>query len=92
MTTVTIESDSQLCVNAIKGNNINLLEFGNLVQQCKFMIHSRGGVLVDFVRKQANRVAHKIGKIPCQLNCFLDFMSLPAFLLETIMSDSLMNE
>lgn len=48
-------------------------------------------MLVDFVRKQANRVAHKIAKIPCALNCFLDFMSPPAFLLETIMSDCLMN-
>ena len=84
---VTIESDSQLCVNTIKGSNSNLLEFGNLVHQCKHMISSRGGVLVDFVRKQANRVAHKIAKIPCELNCFLDFMSPPSFLLETIMSD-----
>ena len=51
VTAVTIESDSELCVNAMKGNNTNLLEFGNQVHQFKLMIRSRGGVLVDFVRK-----------------------------------------
>lgn len=84
---VVIESDSELCVNAINGDNTNLLELGNLVQQCKSEVCSRGGVLVDFIRKQANRVAHMIAKIPCALNCFLDFMSPPSFLLETLLSD-----
>lgn len=84
VTDVTIESDSQLCVNAINRDNINLIEFGNLMQQCKSVVSSIGGVLIDFVKKQANNVAHKIAKIFCALNCFLDFTSSPSFLLETI--------
>ena len=86
-----IESDSQLCVNALSSDNINLLELGNLVYQCKSMISNRGGVLVKFVRKQANRVAHMLAKIPCTLNSFLDFTSPPSSLLETLLSDLLMN-
>ncbi|XP_017224846.1 uncharacterized protein LOC108201070 [Daucus carota subsp. sativus] len=91
---VIVETDSQLCANAIKGENSNnnLLEIGNLIQQCKALIRSSSRVLVDFVRKQANRVAHQIAKIPCMLNGFSDFTSPPSCLLETIMSDfSLIN-
>ena len=84
---VIIESDSQLCVNAIYRDNSNLLEIGNLIQQCRSVISSRGGVLVEFVRKQANKVAHELAKIPCALNCFLNFTSPPSFVLETLLSD-----
>lgn len=82
---VVIEIDCELCVNAINGDNTNLLELGNLVQQCKSVVCSRGGVLVDFIRKQVNRVTRMIARIPC----FLDFMSPPSFLLETLLSDFL---
>lgn len=90
---VIVETDSQLCV-AIKGENSssNLLELGNLVQQCKDLISSSNKVLVEFVKKQANKVAHKIVKILCMLNGFSDFTSPPSCLLKTILSDySLIN-
>ena len=86
---VELESDSMLSVKAITGEQINLLELGALVQQCKDMIRSRGGVSVNFVRKRANKVAHKLAKFPCELNSFIIFQSPPQFVLGTLLSDAL---
>lgn len=86
---VIIESDSLMAVNAINKDHTNLLEQGNMVQHCRTLMRERGGVSLEFVRKRANKVAHKMARIPCELDSFIVNSSPPLFLLETILSDTL---
>ncbi|XP_074342433.1 uncharacterized protein LOC141679985 [Apium graveolens] len=84
---VIIESDSLLSVNALNNNILNWFEVGNMVGQCKEIMRARSGVSIVFGRKQVNKVAHVLAKLPCDLNSFVISLSPPSCLLETIMSD-----
>lgn len=83
-----IESDSLLSVQAIKGEHQNLLEVGVLIDYCRTLISSRLNVSLCFVKKQANRVAHLLARLPCTLNSFSDYSSPPLSVLETLVSDA----
>lgn len=82
-----IESDSLLAVQAIVGDNVNLLEFGHIAEHCKIMLRNMPGVSIHHVRKQANGMAHGLAKIPSLINCFSVFTSPPTHLLETYFCD-----
>lgn len=86
---ISIESDSLLNVQAIKGNIQNLLEEGLLIDQCRSLLNSRVGVSLGFTKKHANRVAHLLARLPCMLNSFIEYSSPPSCVLETLMSDVL---
>lgn len=81
------ESNSMLSVAAINRGDKNQLEIGDLIEQCRVILHNRSGVLVVFARKQANKVAHLLARFPCTLNSFVDFTSHPLCVLETLLSD-----
>lgn len=66
------------------------MELGSLVQHCKSIISKRSGFSVVHVRKQANRVAHQMAKIPYEPNSFVIMSSPPLNLLETLLSDALL--
>ena len=84
---VIIESDSLLTVRALQGNKSYLLEVGHVVEQCKLLLQSAPGFVVTHIRKQANKVAHSLARIPCSINCFHVFTSPPSQLLETLKND-----
>ncbi|KAL8111189.1 hypothetical protein AgCh_026789 [Apium graveolens] len=74
-----IEGDSLSCVKAINKPDINYLELGDLIVQCRDILCSRG-----FIRKQANRLAHSLAGLPCMPNGF-NVLSSPLFLLDNLM-------
>ncbi|XP_074363909.1 uncharacterized protein LOC141704585 [Apium graveolens] len=84
---VIMESDSLLYVNALNNNILNWFEVGNMVGQFKEILRARSGVSIIFGRKQVKKVAHVLAKLPCDLNSFVISLSAPSCLLETIMSD-----
>lgn len=86
-----LESDSLLSVNAVNQRYQNYLELGSLVQQCKNIICRNVGFSLVFVRKHVNKVAHLMVKIPGEVNNFVVMSSPPLNLLETILSDALLN-
>ena len=86
---VIVESDSLLSIQAINNGHDNILESGDLVQQCQEEIRSSSRISVSHVKKQANKVAHNLARIPCELNCFTLFSSPPSCLLETLLSEVL---
>lgn len=86
---ITVESDSLICVNAINKAKKNYLEMGDLTEQCREVCRTRNGISVVFTKKQANRVAHRMARLPCTPNGFSIFSSPPLILLETLMSDVL---
>ncbi|XP_074351632.1 uncharacterized protein LOC141690759 [Apium graveolens] len=61
---VLIESDSLLSIDAIQKDKINLLEVGEVIEECKQGLQSLPSVSVRFIRKIANRVAHSVAKKP----------------------------
>lgn len=84
---VVIECDSMLTVHALRNDTPNYLEVGNFLQECRSLLQSRPDVSVSFVKKQANKVAHLLARVPCEANCFIDFLSPPHSVLESIMYD-----
>lgn len=84
---VVIESDSPLTVKALHSPLDNLWEVGFILDACRSIIDSRPGFSVSFVKRQANRVAHVVAKIPCSLNCQIMFTSPSSMVLETLMYD-----
>lgn len=86
---IVIESDSILSVNAIQKAACNYLELGDLIRQCRVILDGRADLSVHFVRKHANKVAHKLARLPCALNGSYVISSPPTHVLETLMSDSL---
>lgn len=85
----TIESDSLLTVNALNGRSVNLLEVGHIIDQCKMLLQGLPLIRVSHIRRQANRVAHSLARVPCSLFCSIVFTSPPTHLVETILDDCL---
>lgn len=86
---VMIEGDSLLSVTAIKQGQCNLLEIGDLLQQCDDLLSGDGRFSINHVKKQANKVAHSLARYPCELNGFIFFSSPPSILLETLLLEDL---
>lgn len=85
---VEVESDSLLAVQAITRPHDNILEVGYALDECRSMIQSRSGVSITFAKRQANKAAHLVARLPCLLGCQSIFTSPPDLLLETLLSDS----
>ena len=86
---VTIESDSLISTNAINHGHDSSLEAEDLVQQCQEVLSNNSRISVRHVKKQANKVAHNLARVPCERNCFIVFSSPPSCLLGTLLSDAL---
>ncbi|XP_074323936.1 uncharacterized protein LOC141660852 [Apium graveolens] len=88
---VDIESDSLVAVQAINNAVENLLEVGVVMQACSRVLKSRKDIVVSFIKKQANKVAHLVTRVPCEASCFFDLMTPPLSVLEPLENDCLMN-
>lgn len=74
---VIVDSDSWLSVQAVNNKSINRLEVGHMIQECRTILEQNLDFSVSFTRKQANRVAHLLARVPCEVFSFLDFPSPP---------------
>lgn len=84
---VVIESDSLLTVRALHCPEENVLEVGNVLEACRNILNLRPGFSISFVKRQANKVAHLVAKLPCSLNCQNVFTSPSNLLLESLLYD-----
>lgn len=82
---ILIETDSLLTVHAIKSKQRNYLEVGKVIEDCCQQLLYMTEATIRFVRKQANKIAHEIARIPYLANCHNIFTSPPICLLETIL-------
>lgn len=85
---MVMETDSSLTVQALLKNAENRLEVGNVFDCSRDLLQSRSNVSVNYVQKQANRVAHMMARVLCSLNCYNVRSSPPNILLETLLYDS----
>ncbi|XP_060970037.1 uncharacterized protein LOC133037192 [Cannabis sativa] len=58
----TVESDSLVCVAAIRSNEKLNSGFGFIVEECKLILRSLLNVTLCFVNRSANRAAHYIAR------------------------------
>lgn len=86
---VVLESDSHLVINAILNSSSNLLEVGEVLDSYRSMLAELHAVSVVFIWKNANKVAHQIARIPCEVNSRNLFTSHPTCLLEALSFDLL---
>ena len=90
---VTFETDSMLTFQAITKGTMNYLEVGNMLEDCSKLLKDRPDFSLEFVKKQANKVAHSLAKVPCEIGCFIDFLkSPPQLVLENILYDAALIE
>lgn len=88
---IVVESDPLQGINAINKENVNLLEQGDVIEQCRNILRRKVGISVVYVKKRANKMAHRLARIPCELNSFIISSSTSTILLETILSDILLS-
>ncbi|XP_074323179.1 uncharacterized protein LOC141660115 [Apium graveolens] len=88
---VDVESDSLISVQAINKTSENYLEAGVVFQECRDVLRARSDIVLSFIKKQANKVAHSVARVPCDVNCFVDFSTPPHSVLEYLVSDNLMD-
>ena len=65
---VLLESDSLLSLSAIKGDKRNHLEVGEILAECEQMLRNSPNISIQFIRRNANRVAYEMARIPCLAN------------------------
>lgn len=66
---MVIESDSLLSVQAISRREINQFEIGHVIESCRQLLNFRPSCSLSFVKRQSNKVAHFMVRVPCLLNC-----------------------
>lgn len=85
---VMVETDSKLSVEAIKGKRKYVLEVGHTIDQCQVLLQQLPNVSINHVRKQANKVAHELARMPCMINCSIVYASPPTYLVEICSTDA----
>lgn len=88
ITNVDTESDSMLTVKAFAGGSSNMLEVGNMIKEGRVLLNDHTDSSLSFVNKQANKVAHLLARVPCEVGCFNDFLTPPRMVLESLMYDA----
>ncbi|XP_074336177.1 uncharacterized protein LOC141673344 [Apium graveolens] len=71
-----VESDSLISVQAINKDLENYLEVGVVFQEYRTILRARRDIMLSFVKKQANKVAYLVARVPCDVNCLLIFRLL----------------
>lgn len=85
---VEVESDSTLSVQALKRPHDNVLEVDFVLDECRAIIQSGIGLSITFAKRQANKAAHLMARLPCLLDCQSIYTSPPSMLLETLLYDT----
>ncbi|XP_074364063.1 uncharacterized protein LOC141704788 [Apium graveolens] len=80
-------TDSQLVVHALDTENVYQLEVGHIIDDCKEKLNERADLSVLHVKKQANKAAHLMARVPCLLNNYNYFISPPDLLFEMLTSE-----
>nr|ABN05766.1 Polynucleotidyl transferase, Ribonuclease H fold [Medicago truncatula]ABN08743.1 Polynucleotidyl transferase, Ribonuclease H fold [Medicago truncatula] len=62
MSSVIFESNCRLLVDTINSNSTSNNEFGDIISRCKDLLSSRNNFIVNYVRRQTNKVVHNIVK------------------------------
>ena len=84
---IEIESDSLLAVHALTRPTDITLEVGYVLDECSSLIRSRPGLSIHFAKRQANKVAHLMARVPYFLECPSIFTSPPSSLVEALLYD-----
>ena len=53
-----LEGDSKITIDALVGDNMEHAEFGNLIEEAKWLLSQFGDVSYSHVRRQGNYAAH----------------------------------
>lgn len=85
---VVVECDSEMVVKAVNNGILYHMEVGHILEWCRLKFKYREDISLSHVKKQANRAAHLMARVPCLLNGCITFSSPPSLLLENLSSIS----
>uniref|UniRef100_A0A803QPV3 Reverse transcriptase n=1 Tax=Cannabis sativa TaxID=3483 RepID=A0A803QPV3_CANSA len=85
---VYIETDSLCVVQAIHSSTDMISLFGSVIQDCKTLLASLNNVVVSFVKRSANVVAHKFARAArLYPDCTCSLETIPTELLSCLVAD-----
>ncbi|XP_074337757.1 uncharacterized protein LOC141674955 [Apium graveolens] len=84
---IKVEYDSLLAVHALSRPNDIALEVSFVLDECRAIIHFRPDLSINFAKRQANKAAHLMARLPCLLECPSIFTSPPSSLVKALLYD-----
>ncbi|XP_020225309.1 uncharacterized protein LOC109807197 [Cajanus cajan] len=86
-TRVILESDSKQVVEDILNSNIYYSEYGHTLHRCHSLLNSHPNLLVRFIRRQANHVAHSLTRTSRYYASSHVFYFIPTCIAPLILND-----
>ncbi|XP_062114633.1 uncharacterized protein LOC133825746 [Humulus lupulus] len=87
---VMIETDSLLCVQALRSSIVMESYFGGIIDDCKLLCEKLGSVSISFVKRSANRAAHAIARAASVIaDRVLTIEGLPSTVLAIVLEESI---
>jgi len=87
MFSVVFESDSKFVVDMINSAFVPHNETGDIISRCKDLLAARNNYTVRHIRRQANRVAHTIGRASLSHPSPHIFSDVPDYLYSLIINE-----
>lgn len=78
LTNVVFELDAKTVVDGIHSSNEDFFEFGSILFECKRILNLNPTFGVEYLRMQANVVAHSLAKVATFWSSFQIFYYLPS--------------
>ncbi|XVF51873.1 hypothetical protein PTKIN_Ptkin04bG0219100 [Pterospermum kingtungense] len=85
---VVFELDAKLVVTAMQSTVLDLSEFGTIILNCKSIFNQGEAFSLNFVKRQANKVAHALARSSCCYASPYDFDEPPQFVRRSLDDDS----
>jgi len=87
---VDFETDSKLTVDAFRSSRSDLSEFGCIITSCRILFHNLfSNSRVEFVRRQANGVAHTLAREATRSASPATYYDIPACIETLIINEML---
>ena len=85
---VVLETDSLLCVQALRSQAQFPSYFGSLIMECIAIRKELHNIFLVFVKRSANQVAHELARASCvHAGCIQEVGVLPPFIFSILLKD-----
>lgn len=60
LSSVCLEIDTKMVVDAVHGSKENTIEFGSIIDTCKYFLNTHGLFQLSFGQRQANQASYNL--------------------------------
>jgi ribonuclease HI len=87
MQQVIFESDSKNVVEAIHHHRVGYSEFSNIISHIRYLLQTNPNFLVEFIKRQANMVAHTLARAAISWSSRCTFETLPLCITQLLLNE-----